>query len=236
MEQRLQKLLAQAGTASRRRAEDYLRAGRVTVNGAVARIGQRADPCRDDIRLDGRPLAVAEEKVYLLLHKPRGYLSTVRDDRGRKTVLDLLPEIPQRLYPVGRLDYDSEGLLLLSNDGDFAHHLLHPSHEVDKTYRVTVSGAVEDAPRRLAALRTVEGRPIRPPRVRLVHPIDRERAVLEITIHQGRNRQIRKMCAQCGLSVQRLRRIREGRLSLGALPPGAWRHLTPEEVSALWEE
>lgn len=234
MEERLQKILAAAGVGSRRQAEAYLRAGAVTVNGLPAHLGQRADPVKDDIRLRGRPLPGRERPVYILLHKPRGYLTTVRDERGRRTVMDLLRGVSQRVYPVGRLDRGSEGLLLLTNDGALAHRLLHPSHEIEKEYHVTVSGPVEDAAERLSALRDVEGEPIGPPRAALLRRSGPHRACLQIVIHEGRNRQIRRMCAQCGLEVLRLRRVREGRVTLSGLPSGAWRHLTEGEVAALW--
>lgn len=233
MQVRLQKLLAQAGLCSRRRAEAYLRSGAVSVNGVPAHLGQRADPQRDDIRLEGRPLPGREEYVYLMVNKPPGYVTTVRDERGRRTVMELLRGVAQRVYPVGRLDCQSQGLVLLTNDGDLAQRLLHPRHGVEKEYRVTVSGPAEDAAGRLAAVQRVDGVPISRPQVRLIRQLDPHRAVLQVILRQGRNRQIRKMCAQCGLDVLRLQRIREGGLMLGDLPPGAWRYLTQREVSAL---
>ena len=166
MKERLQKLLSAAGVCSRRAAEGYITAGRVTVNGETALLGQQADPETDDIRVDGVPLGREPEAVYLMLNKPRGYVTTVSDEQGRKTVMDLLTGVSTRVYPVGRLDRDSEGLLLLTNDGALTHRLLHPSHEVSKEYRVTVSGPVEHAAERLSRIRDVVGLPIRPAEVR----------------------------------------------------------------------
>ena len=235
MKERLQKLLSAAGVCSRRAAEGYITAGRVTVNGATALLGQQADPETDDIRVDSVPLGREPEAVYLMLNKPRGYVTTVSDEQGRKTVMDLLTGVPVRVYPVGRLDRDSEGLLLLTNDGALTHRLLHPSHEVSKEYRVTVSGSVEGAAERLRRVRDVAGLPIRPAEVR---ELSRKgnRAELSVTIHEGRNRQIRRMCAQCDLEVLRLQRVREHCLKLGALPLGQWRYLTAEEIAGLKEE
>ena len=235
MKERLQKLLSAAGVCSRRAAEGYITAGRVTVNGETALLGQQADPETDDIRVDGVPLGREPEAVYLMLNKPRGYVTTVSDERGRKTVMDLLTGVSTRVYPVGRLDRDSEGLLLLTNDGALTHRLLHPSHEVSKEYRVTVSGPVEHAAERLSRIRDVVGLPIRPAEVR---ELSRKgnRAELSVIIHEGRNRQIRRMCAQCELEVLRLQRVREHCLELGTLPLGQWRYLTAEEIAGLEEE
>ena len=235
MEERLQKLLSAAGVCSRRAAETYLTAGRVTVNGEPARLGQKADPERDEILVDGRPLAPRAKPVYILLNKPRGYVTTLSDERGRKTVAELVADCGARVYPVGRLDLDSEGLLLLTNDGDWAQHLLHPSHEVEKTYHVSVFGPVAGAAARLAAMTDLEGEPIRPARVEVLRQTART-AVLAVTIHEGKNRQIRRMCARCGLTVKRLRRVQEGPLKLGNLPTGKWRDLSENEVEALRTE
>ena len=235
MEERLQKLLSAAGVCSRRAAEDYLAAGRVTVNGEPARLGQKADPDRDEILVDGRPLTPRAKPVYILLNKPRGYVTTLSDERGRKTVAELVADCGARVYPVGRLDLDSEGLLLLTNDGDWAQHLLHPSHEVEKTYHVSVFGPVAGAAARLAAMTDLEGEPIRPARVEVLRQTART-AVLAVTIHEGKNRQIRRMCTRCGLTVKRLRRVQEGPLKLGNLPSGKWRDLTENEVEALRTE
>lgn len=232
MEKRLQKLLSAAGVCSRRAAEGYIEAGRVTVNGEAAQLGAKADPDRDDIRLDGRPLPGPAEPVYLLLNKPRGYVTTLSDEKGRKTVAELVKGCGARVYPVGRLDLDSEGLLLLTNDGALAQRLTHPGGEVEKTYHVWVRGPVEQAAERLSRLRDLEGEPICPARVETLRQGEGT-ARLAVTIHQGKNRQVRRMCAACGLEVERLRRVREHTLELGALPPGKWRRLTEEEVRAL---
>lgn len=228
MEERLQKLLSAAGVCSRRAAEGYITAGRVSVNGEAASLGQRADPQRDEILVDGRPLGQAEEKQYILLHKPRGYVTTLSDEKGRRTAAELV-SCGCRVYPVGRLDMDSEGLLLLTNDGDFAQRLAHPSHAMEKEYRVTVSGRLEGCRDRLAGLSALEdGSPIAPARVEILERRG-SRWVLSVTICQGRNRQIRRMCALAGLEVVRLVRVREGSLPLGDLPRGRWRPLTEAE-------
>ena len=233
MEERLQKLLSAAGVCSRRAAEGYIQEGRVTVNGAAARLGDRADPERDDVRLDGRTVRPAKETVTLLLNKPRGYVATLSDEKGRRTVADLVRDCGVRVYPVGRLDMDSEGLLLLTNDGALAQRLTHPSHGLEKEYRVTVTGDLQGCAARLAALRRLEdGSPIAPARV-AVRERRGARWVLSVTIHQGLKRQVRRMCAMAGLHVERLERVREGPLTLGDLPRGTWRHLTAAEWEAL---
>ncbi len=232
MEERLQKLLSAAGVCSRRAAEEYITAGRVTVNGKTAQLGWRADPERDEICVDGQPLGKREELVYLLLHKPRGYVTTLSDEKGRKNVADLTAGCGARVYPVGRLDLDSEGLLLMTNDGDLMQHLLHPSGEINKTYLVSVWGDVRGAATRLSAVTDLDGETIRPAQVTVLRQ-GRESAELSVVIHEGKNRQIRRMCAKCGLSVKRLRRVKEHTLELGDLPSGQWRHLTDAEVAAL---
>jgi len=233
MEQRLQKILSAAGICSRRQAEEYLKAGRVTVNGAPASLGDKADPHRDSILLDGKPVVEQGEKLYLVLHKPRGYVTTLSDEKGRPTVAELTADCGQRVYPVGRLDMDSEGLLLLTSDGDFAQRLAHPSHRMEKEYHVTVTGRLDGCVKRLEQLRALEdGTPIAPARVRFVKQGE-ESAVLSVVIHQGLNRQVRRMCAQAGLTVHRLKRVREGALRLGSLEKGKWRRLTEEERKAL---
>lgn len=234
MEERLQKILSAAGVCSRRAAEGYITAGRVTVNGRVAALGDRADPEKDDIRLDGKLVTAQEEHVCLLLNKPRGYVTTLSDEKGRRTVADLVKDCGVRVYPVGRLDLDSEGLLLMTNDGALMQHLLHPSHEVSKTYHVSVFGNVNGAAERLSRITELEGEPIRPARVETLSRGENT-ARYAITIHEGKNRQIRRMCAQCGLTVKRLRRVQEHTLTLGNLPAGQWRHLTPGEVADLWK-
>ena len=233
MEERLQKILSAAGICSRRQAEEYLRAGRVTVNGVPAALGDRADACADQILLDGKPVAVKGESRYIMLHKPRGYVTTLSDEKGRPTVAELVSGCGARVYPVGRLDMDSEGLLLLTNDGAFANRVAHPSHQMDKEYHVRVTGQLDGCVARLRALRALEdGSPIVPAQVSVLRKGE-ESWVLSVVIHQGLNRQVRRMCAQAGLSVRRLRRVREGSLLLGDLAPGAWRDLTEAEIAAL---
>ena len=232
MEERLQKLLSAAGVCSRRAAEGYITAGRVTVNGAAASLGDKADPERDDIRLDGAPLAPREAYIYLMLNKPRGYVTTLSDEKGRKTVADLVRGCGARVYPVGRLDLDSEGLLLMTNDGALMQQLLHPSHEVAKTYHVSVWGNVAGAVERLRSITDLDGEAIRPAKVEVLGRGETT-ARYAITIHEGKNRQIRRRCTQCGLTVKRLLRVQEHTLILGQLPSGQWRYLTDAEVEAL---
>lgn len=235
MEQRLQKLIAAAGLCSRRTAEAWIAAGRVRVNGALAAIGDRADPETDEILIDGKPVSFTGEKRYLMLNKPRGYVCTMSDERGRRTVAELVADCGARVVPVGRLDLDSEGLLLLTNDGAWMQRILHPRYEVDKTYHVTVAGDVRGAAARLAALTSLDGEPIRPARVEALR-VGRETAELSVTIHEGKNRQIRRMCAAVGLYVKRLRRVAEHGVSLGGLPRGKWRELTADELRVFSEE
>lgn len=228
MEERIQKLLSAAGICSRRQGEEYLLAGRVTVNGQTARLGEKADPERDAVALDGVPLRPLARHTYLMLHKPAGYVTTLSDDKGRKTVADLVADCGVRVWPVGRLDYDSEGLLLLTDDGGLTNRLTHPRHEIEKEYHVTVSGDVEKALPILRGPLELDGRPLAPAGAEVLAP-----QRLQIIIHQGLNRQVRRMCALAGLEVKRLVRVREGSLLLGTLPRGKWRHLTPEEVARL---
>lgn len=233
MKQRLQKLISSAGLASRRAAEDMIRAGRVTVNGAQAALGASADPDTDEIRVDGERVRLPQRRRYIVLHKPRGYVTTMKDDRGRPTVAELVSDAGGRLYPVGRLDMDSEGLLILTDDGQTANALMHPSHQVDKVYTVFVQGQdIPGAVAKLRAMNSLEGEPIVPPAVTVI-----ERsgigAELQIVIHEGKNRQIRRMCAACRLRVSRLIRVAEGPVTLGALPPGKWRNMTADEISYL---
>ena len=232
MTEKLQKILSTHGVASRRHAEQMIEQGRVSCNGRVCHLGDRADPELDTILVDGRPLPSLGEKVYIMLHKPRGFVTTLSDEKGRKNAAQLVADCGTRVYPVGRLDMDSEGLLLFTNDGDFANRLMHPSHEVNKTYRVTVSGYSEEAVAKLRLPVTLDGYTIRPPQVQLVKN-NNQRAEILVTIHEGRNRQVRRMCQLAGMDVQRLIRISEGSLQLGDLPLGKWRHLTPNEVKSL---
>ena len=234
MEERLQKIIARYGLASRRKAEELIAARRVRVNGNTAMPGDTADEAEDVIEVDGVRLRREPERVYLMLNKPRGYVTTLQDEKGRQTVAELVSGCGARVYPVGRLDLDSEGLLLMTNDGALMQRLIHPSGEIDKTYQVSVYGPVQGCAARLASLTDLEGESIRPARVEVLRQ-GRETAELSMTIHEGKNRQIRRMCAACGLTVKRLRRVKEHTLELGDLPVGAWRYLTPEEVKALQE-
>lgn len=232
MEERIQKIMASRGVASRRASEELILQGRVICNGKVCGLGDRADPEKDTILVDGRPLPSTPDAIYIMLHKPRGYVTTLSDEKGRKNVSQLVSDCPQRVYPVGRLDMDSEGLLLLTNDGELANHLMHPSHVVDKVYQVWVQGFTPEGLERLSQPIELDGYRIRKPDVKCQKRTG-DKALLQITIHEGRNRQIRRMCAIAGMEVQRLKRIREGSLSLGQLPLGKWRYLTKEEVMAL---
>ena len=230
--ERLQKQIAASGLMSRRAAEACIAAGRVTVNGQTAALGDRVAP-DDQICVDGLPLPEQEQKVYIMLNKPRGYVTTLHDEKGRRDVTRLLRGLNVRVYPIGRLDMDSEGLLLLTNDGDVANRLMHPSHEVAKTYETWVEGAC--TPERLEQLRrpvTLDGYTTRPAGVELCEAGE-NKARLLITIHEGRNRQVRRMCELAGLRVTRLRRVKEGGLSLGDLKPGCWRPLTGEELQRI---
>ena len=232
MAERLQKILSARGVASRRTAETWIQQGRVMVNGIPARLGDTADPEQDEILLDGKPLPRGREPVYIILNKPRGYVTTLSDEQGRPNAAQLVADCGVRVYPVGRLDMDSEGLLLFTNDGAFANALMHPKHQVKKTYDVWVTGYVPGAEIRLARPIELDGYTIRKPEVKLFKA-EGNRARLRVTIHEGRNRQIRRMCQAAGMTVTRLRRIREGSVWLGDLAPGAWRHLTREEVARL---
>ncbi len=233
---RLQKILAASGVASRRKAEEMIAAGRVTVNGRVAHLGDSALPGKDKVLLDGQPLGHSEKKLYLALHKPRGFVTTLHDERGRKCVAQLVEDVGERVYPVGRLDKDSEGLLLLTNDGDFANQVAHPKRHVAKTYRVTVRPSVtEDQLNQLSTGIVIEGRRTAPAKVRVLQQ-ELGRVVLEIVLYEGRNREIRKMCEALGLEVARLKRIAVGPVRLGMLPQGKYRELTKEELRALTAE
>ena len=232
MLQRLQKCISEAGVASRRAAEQMISDGRVTVNGVPAELGQKADPEVDEIRIDGRLLPRREQSVYIMLHKPRGYVTTMHDEQGRKSVAELVRSVGVRVYPVGRLDLDSEGLLLMTNDGETANAVMHPSHAVNKVYHVTVSGApVETAAETMRAMTDLDGEPIAPPEVRVLGE-DR----LSVTIHEGKNREVRRLCAAAGLTVRRLIRVQEGSLKLGDLKRGTWRYLTESEIRTLRRE
>jgi 23S rRNA pseudouridine2605 synthase len=232
---RLHKLLADAGVASRRAAERLIVAGRVRVNGVpVVELGAHADPARDSIEVDGRPLAGAERKRYVLLHKPRGFLTSRADPRGRPRVFDLVPELGVRLHSVGRLDFDAEGLLLLTNDGDLTYRLTHPRHGVRRVYHVLVRGRLD--PRVLETLQrgvVLEDGPARVERVRRLRSEEPALHWLELTLAEGRYREVKRLCRAVGLVVQRLRRVAFGPLDLGQLPPGQWRELTAGELQRL---
>ena len=232
MKERLQKLLSARGVASRRKAEEFILSGRVQVNGKVACLGDCADEDVDEILLDGKPLPSKQEFVYLMLNKPRGYVTTLSDEKGRETVSQLVADCGVRVYPVGRLDMDTEGLLLLTNDGEFANRLMHPKHEVKKIYEVSVQDYHEAALTLLGRAIELDGYRIQKPEIKLLRA-EGERAKIHVTIHEGRNRQVRRMCDAAGMKVLRLKRISEGALQLGNLPVGKWRYLTEEELAGL---
>jgi pseudouridine synthase len=247
MQVRLQKALSQAGLASRRAAEKLIAEGRVTVNGATVReMGTKADPVIDDIRVDGRRVKGREPLRYILLNKPTGYVTTRMDPQRRPTVIELLGGVREYVYPVGRLDYDTEGLLLLTNDGDLAARLTHPRHGVERTYEARVAGVPDEHHlERLRAGIPLEGRRTLPAEVELLtnrasagrkaghHDRDKRESILRVTIREGRKRQVRRMCEAIGHPVRVLRRIRIGPLSDRRLKPGEWRELTPQEIRAL---
>ena len=233
MKERLQKIISARGIASRRQAEQWITDGRVSCNGQVCRLGDQADPDIDTILLDGKPLPSSGKRVYLMLHKPRGYVTTLSDEKGRPNASQLVKDCGVRVYPIGRLDMDSEGLLLFTNDGDFANRLMHPKHEVEKAYHVVVKGYTEAGLDRLKEPAVIDGYTISKPCVSVLNASEDRKARLEVVIHEGRNRQVRKMCARAGMDVLRLIRVREGDLFLGDLPCGQWRYLTEDEVEAL---
>ena len=235
MRERLQKIIAASGLMARRKAEEAIEAGRVTVNGLPAHIGDSADPETDVILVDGKTLPSAARMLTIMLHKPRGVVTTLHDEKGRRDVTEFIRGLPERLVPVGRLDMDSEGLLLMTNDGALANRLMHPSHEVEKVYRTWVRGDAAAGIQRLRQPMELDGYQLHPAKVKLLEPTP-EGAVLEISIHEGRNRQVRRMCEQAGLTVTRLCRVREGGLVLGDLRPGQWRELTEEELRKLGVE
>ena len=231
---RISKYFTDCGVMSRRAAEEEIRQGRVRVNGAVAELGLRIDPERDIVEYGGKRLLPSNtEKICILLNKPRGYLTTLSDDRERRTVAELTEGVGRRVYPIGRLDMDSDGLLLLTDDGELANRLTHPRHEIPKIYRVTVKGTVTE--QQLAALgqaMVLDGYTILPVQTVLISVTDSE-SLLEMRLYEGRNRQIRKMCAEVGLSILRLCRIAIGELTLGSLPVGHWRYVSADELAYL---
>ena len=232
MRQRLQKILSARGVASRRRSEEMIQNGQVTVNGIAASLGDSADPETDEIRVNGQLLPGGQQSVYILLNKPRGYVTTLSDEKGRPNAAQLVADCGIRVYPVGRLDMDSEGLLLFTNDGAFANALTHPKQEVEKVYEVWVSGYYPGGEEKMSRPIVLDGYRICPPKVTILS-VREAKAKLRVTIHEGRNRQIRRMCEAAGMRCTRLKRIQEGNLLLGDLPSGHWRYLTPEEIAEL---
>lgn len=230
---RLQKYLADCGVASRRKSEELIEQGKVKVNGRVAQIGDKVNPKKDDITVSGKKIVKTKSYTYIMLHKPRGFITTMNDEMGRKCVAELVKDVGVRVYPVGRLDRESEGLLLMTNDGEFANAMTHPTKHVPKTYRVTVRPSITDE--QITALMTgivIEDRMTAPAEVRVITK-EEGRVVLEIVLYEGRNRQIRKMCEALGLEVARLKRTAVGSVKLGMLPQGKWRELKEDEVHKL---
>ncbi|MBQ8431691.1 MAG: rRNA pseudouridine synthase [Clostridia bacterium] len=231
---RLQKFFTDCGVLSRRAAEAEILAGKVRINGRVAQLGDRVDPETDRVEYLGKPLRPRRSTpyLYLMLNKPRGYVSTAKDEKGRKNVTDLTRNAGSRVYPVGRLDMDSDGLLLLTDDGAFANHLTHPRHEIPKIYHVTLAKTpTREQLAALAAPMELDGYALQPVGVRVLSPTE-----LEMTLYEGRNRQIRRMCEAVDLKITRLQRVAIGELSLGDLPLGKWRLLTPDEVAYLFPQ
>ncbi len=237
MQERLQKILAQAGIASRRKAEELIREGKVRVDGmVVTEMGVRVDPATQKIECNGRPVFSLEKKVYILLHKPAGFLSTVRDPQGRPIVTDLLPNIKERIYPVGRLDLDTEGALLLTNDGELAQAVLHPSREVKKTYVAKIKG--RPGSKKLAALSRgieLEGKKTWPAEITVLAS-EKQTTTIQIVIHEGRKRQVRKMFEAVGHPVLQLKRMAYGQLALGELKPGKYRFLPPGDIQLIFKK
>ncbi len=230
---RLQKILSERGIASRRKAEELIAGGHVKVNGRVASLGDKADDRRDVIHVRGKKLAAAAPPVYIALHKPRGYITTMQDEQGRKCVEELVRSVGVTVYPIGRLDRESEGLLLFTNDGDFANAVMHPKNHIPKIYRVTLRRPMtEEQRQQFEEGIDLDGRRTAPAEVHIVSS-EPTRCVAEIVLYEGRNRQIRRMCEALGLEVARLRRSAVGKVKLGRLPAGNWRYLTPNEVRDL---
>ena len=235
MTERLQKIISSRGVASRRAAEEMIKTGRVSVNGNVSALGDQADPEMDEILLDGKPLPTRQGNTYIMLNKPRGFVTTLSDEKGRPNAASLVSDCGLRVYPVGRLDMDSEGLLLFTNDGEFANAMMHPRQEVNKSYEVSVTGHHAGCPALLGRPIELDGYRIRRPDIKLLWE-NGHKAKYLVTIHEGRNRQVRRMCEAAGMTVTRLRRISEGKLALGDLEAGKWRYLTEEECAMLKAE
>ncbi len=231
MNERLQKIISNAGITSRREAEKLINSGRVTVNNLVANLGDRASE-DDIIRIDGKELKVKPTKTYIMLNKPVGYVTTLKDEKGRKNVVDLVKNVGTRVYPIGRLDLQSEGLLLLTNDGNFANIVMHPKHKISKRYHVKVEGDTKRL-QELSNPMKIDGVDITPAKVEVLYK-EGKNAEVYMTIYEGRNRQIRKMCEKCGLRVLMLKRINIGRLELGELSRGKWRHMSKSEIDYLY--
>ena len=232
MKERLQKIISSAGVCSRRAAEKLISEGRVSVNGVIAALGDSADTDTDTVCIDGRAVTAPCERTYIMLNKPRGFVTTLSDEKGRRTVAELVSDCGRRVYPVGRLDLDSEGLLIMTDDGEFANAMMHPRFEIKKTYETLVSGDVEKALPILRGALDIDGYVIRPAEVELLGA-EGDRELLSVTIHEGRNRQVRKMCEQASLRVHRLKRVSEGPLQLGELAPGKWRALDENEMKMI---
>ena len=230
---RLQKFLSDCGIASRRKSEELIMKGSVKVNGVIAKIGDKVDPLKDKITFKGKRVLPSKKLYYVMVHKPRGFVTTMNDELGRKCIAELVSDIPARLYPVGRLDKDSEGLILMTNDGEFANKMMHPSTHIPKKYRVTIKPDITEE--QLAQFNTgmeIDGKMTMPADAWIILK-QPGRVVVEITLYEGRNRQIRKMCEKLGVEVARLKRTSIGNLKLGMLPPGSYRELTPEELKKL---
>lgn len=233
---RLQKYISECGVASRRKAEELISLNKVKVNGKLAKIGDKINPQKDTVTVNGEKIKNDSSMRYIMLHKPRGFVTTMEDELGRKCVVQLVSDVNERVYPIGRLDKDSEGLLLMTNDGEFANAMMHPAHHISKTYRVTVRPNINE--NQITAMITglhVDGRMTAPAEVKVLQK-EPDRVVLEIVLHEGRNRQIRKMCEEQNLEVARLKRTAVGILKLGMLPQGKWRDLTKDEVEKLMHQ
>ncbi len=231
---RLQKMLAECGVASRRKAEELIVKGRVKVNGRPTKLGDKVDVKKDIVTVDGEKVTPpASSKVYIMLHKPRGFITTMNDEMDRKCVAELIKDVPGRVYPIGRLDKDSEGILFMTNDGNFANTISHPSGHISKLYRVTVRPAItEEQITTMSIGMVIDGVKTAPCSVRVLSE-EKSRTVLEIVLNEGRNRQIRKMCEGLNLEVARLKRVAIGPVKLGMLQPGKYRDLTPDEIRRL---